>query len=59
MEFVNSRSMGEPGSWVSCPVALTGWGQDKDRERAREAGFDWHLVKPAEIEGLQALLSSL
>jgi signal transduction histidine kinase/DNA-binding response OmpR family regulator len=40
-------------------VALTGWGQDKDRERAREAGFDRHLVKPAEIGALQALLSSL
>jgi signal transduction histidine kinase/DNA-binding response OmpR family regulator len=40
-------------------VALTGWGQDKDRERAREAGFDRHLVKPAAIEALKALLSSL
>ena len=40
-------------------VALTGWGQDNDRERAREAGFDRHLVKPAAIEALQALLSSL
>jgi signal transduction histidine kinase/CheY-like chemotaxis protein len=40
-------------------VALTGWGQDKDRERAREAGFDRHLVKPVEIDALQVLLSSL
>jgi PAS domain S-box-containing protein len=40
-------------------VALTGWGQDKDRQRAREAGFDHHLVKPAEIDALQALLASL
>ena len=29
-------------------VALTGWGQDGDRARAREAGFDVHLTKPAE-----------
>ncbi len=29
-------------------VALTGWGQDGDRARAREAGFDAHLTKPAE-----------
>jgi signal transduction histidine kinase/CheY-like chemotaxis protein len=29
-------------------VALTGWGQDADRERALEAGFDHHFVKPVE-----------
>jgi len=40
-------------------VALTGWGQEEDRRRAREAGFDHHLVKPAEIADLQKLLSSL
>ena len=40
-------------------VALTGWGQDEDRKRAKEAGFDRHLIKPAEIAALQALLSSL
>jgi CheY-like chemotaxis protein len=40
-------------------VALTGWGQDDDRRRAREAGFDHHLVKPAEISALQKLLGSL
>jgi CheY-like chemotaxis protein len=40
-------------------VALTGWGQEGDRKRAREAGFDHHLVKPAEIDALQALLGSL
>jgi CheY-like chemotaxis protein len=40
-------------------VALTGWGQEDDRRRAREAGFDHHLVKPAEIEALQRLLASL
>jgi two-component system CheB/CheR fusion protein len=31
-------------------VALTGWGQEKDRERTRGAGFDWHLVKPVESD---------
>jgi PAS domain S-box-containing protein len=40
-------------------VALTGWGQDSDRVRAREAGFDHHLIKPAEIGALEALLGSL
>jgi CheY-like chemotaxis protein len=40
-------------------VALTGWGQEEDRRHAREAGFEHHLVKPAEIDSLQALLVSL
>jgi CheY-like chemotaxis protein/two-component sensor histidine kinase len=40
-------------------VAVTGWGQDDDRRRAREAGFDYHLVKPVDINGLQKLLNSL
>jgi CheY-like chemotaxis protein len=40
-------------------VALTGWGQEKDRQRVREAGFDHHLVKPAELGALQALLQSI
>jgi PAS domain S-box-containing protein len=39
-------------------VALTGWGQEEDRRRAREAGFDHHLVKPADIDALQKLLRS-
>jgi len=40
-------------------VALTGWGQEDDRRRAREAGFDHHLVKPAEIPALEQLLASI
>jgi PAS domain S-box-containing protein len=40
-------------------IALTGWGQDEDRRRTREAGFDHHLVKPADISALQSLLVSL
>ncbi|MEJ7594746.1 MAG: ATP-binding protein [Planctomycetaceae bacterium] len=38
-------------------VALTGWGQDDDRRRSREAGFNHHLVKPVEINALQQLLA--
>jgi CheY-like chemotaxis protein len=37
-------------------VALTGWGQEADRRRAREAGFDHHLVKPADLDALEAIL---
>jgi PAS domain S-box-containing protein len=40
-------------------VAVTGWGQEEDRRRARDAGFDHHLIKPADVETLQGLLASL
>jgi CheY-like chemotaxis protein len=38
-------------------VALTGYGQEEDRRRTREAGFDAHLVKPADLADLQRLLA--
>jgi signal transduction histidine kinase len=38
-------------------VALTGWGQDEDRKRTREAGFDLHLVKPVAPDTLDDVLS--
>jgi DNA-binding response OmpR family regulator len=37
-------------------VALTGWGQDSDRRRSREAGFDLHLVKPLDMGRLTEVL---
>ncbi|MGZ8453961.1 MAG: chemotaxis protein CheB [Candidatus Binatia bacterium] len=37
-------------------IAQTGWGGDEDRERARAAGFDYHLVKPIDHERLQRIL---
>jgi signal transduction histidine kinase len=40
-------------------IALTGWGQAEDRHRSRSAGFDHHIVKPADIHALQSLLVSL
>jgi signal transduction histidine kinase len=36
-------------------VALTGWGQDEDRRRSRAAGFDYHLVKPAEFSEIEQM----
>jgi len=39
-------------------VALTGWGQEDDRRQTKKAGFDSHLVKPADIAALQSLLMS-
>ncbi|HTM00190.1 MAG TPA: ATP-binding protein [Candidatus Omnitrophota bacterium] len=37
-------------------VALTGWGQDEDRRRSKEAGFDEHVVKPIDPASLRVLL---
>ena len=40
-------------------IALTGWGQDDDRRKSREAGFDGHLVKPVDYGALKELLNTL
>ncbi len=40
-------------------VALTGWGQQEDRQRSHDAGFDRHLVKPVEPGALQTILKSM
>jgi CheY-like chemotaxis protein/nitrogen-specific signal transduction histidine kinase len=40
-------------------IAITGYGQESDRQRSREAGFDEHLVKPVEWQKLEELLASL
>ncbi len=40
-------------------VALTGWGQDDDRRRSKEAGFDEHMVKPVDYDVLMRLLASV
>ncbi|HEX4611286.1 MAG TPA: PAS domain S-box protein, partial [Urbifossiella sp.] len=40
-------------------AALTGWGQEEDRSRSREAGFDRHLVKPVEPEAVEKLLAGV
>ena len=33
-------------------VAITGWGQEEDRQRARDAGFDHHFTKPVDYAAL-------
>jgi PAS domain S-box-containing protein len=45
-----------PGGPAMTLIATTGWGQQKDRERAFEAGFDHHLTKPIDFELLKPLL---
>ena len=48
-----------PGAMQLVIVALTGWGQEEDRQRSLEAGFDTHLVKPVDHAVLMRLLASL
>jgi len=40
-------------------VAVTGWGQDSDKQRASDAGFDFHLTKPVDVTELTRALSSV
>ena len=40
-------------------IALTGWGQEEDRRRSKEAGLDYHLTKPIEFDHLTRLLAEL
>lgn len=38
-------------------AAVTKWGQEEDRRRSKEAGFDHHMTKPVEFAALQKLLA--
>jgi CheY-like chemotaxis protein len=40
-------------------IAVTGWGGDRERERAKDAGFDHHLLKPAQPEQIAELLATV
>lgn len=42
-----------------CLAALTGYGEEQDRRRSKEAGFDRHFVKPVELDELQELIRGL
>jgi len=50
---------GEPWGREMLLIALTGWGQDADRERSRRAGLDHHFVKPVEPVRLEELLQGV
>jgi CheY-like chemotaxis protein len=39
-------------------VALTGWGQDQDKARAKQSGFDAHLTKPADLDVVEQMLAN-
>jgi signal transduction histidine kinase len=53
---VAKRLRAEPWGQKLTLIAATGWGQDADRQRASDAGFDHHLVKPIEFNALIELL---
>jgi signal transduction histidine kinase/ActR/RegA family two-component response regulator len=53
------RMRAQPGARSTVLIALTGWGQERDRSQTAAAGFHHHLVKPAELSALQAVLASL
>jgi signal transduction histidine kinase/ActR/RegA family two-component response regulator len=51
-----TRIRQDPANAGMVLVALTGWGQQRDREQTQAAGFDHHLVKPMDVERLVAIL---
>ena len=51
------RIRGQPWGARMVLVAQTGWGQDDDRLKSTDAGFDFHLVKPVDPAALIALLA--
>ena len=53
---VARRLRREPGLETIAVVAVSGYGREGDKQRAREAGFDRHLVKPVDPDELLALL---
>jgi len=56
---VARRVRAEPWGKGTVLIALTGWGQDEDRRRSREVGFDNHLGKPLDPDKLSAMLAKL
>ena len=54
-----SRIRARPNGPAAKLIALTGWGQEEDRRKTHAAGFNYHLVKPADIAALQTVLASL
>jgi len=53
---VARRLRSDPNAGKSTLVALTGYGQDEDQRRSRNAGFDFHLIKPVNLDDLRRLL---
>ncbi len=56
---VARRIRRQPGLAPVVLVAMTGYGQERDRQLAHEAGFDHHLVKPADLDELLRILAGV
>jgi CheY-like chemotaxis protein len=54
---VAGRIRGRDAGKEAMLIAVTGWGQQADKARASQAGFDHHFTKPVEPDSLSALLS--
>jgi len=48
----------EPATAGALLIALTGYGQESDRQRTRDAGFDHHLVKPASLDDIERVIAA-
>jgi CheY-like chemotaxis protein len=53
------RLRAQPETAHSLLIAVTGYGQDQDRKQTQAAGFDYHLVKPADIKQLTAMIAEV
>jgi CheY-like chemotaxis protein len=56
---VARRVRAQPWGSDTVLIALTGWGQDEDRRRSQEVGFNSHLVKPLDLDALAKLLARM
>lgn len=56
---VAQRIREQPWGAAMYLIAVTGWGQDEDRQRSSEVGLNLHMVKPVEPSALEKLLASL
>jgi len=56
-QILGAKGAGPDGAELLL-IALTGWGNEEDRRRSREAGIDHHLVKPVELNVLENLLAA-
>jgi CheY-like chemotaxis protein len=56
---VAEQVRGTPGMEGIALVAITGYGQQEDHQKSKQAGFDYHLVKPVDPQQLQQLLTTL
>ena len=56
---VARRLRADPDTAGVVLVALTGWGSEEDKQKSKDAGFDFHLTKPIEVAAIQGILAGL